>query len=73
MMLKADFPLAPLLLAVVLGPMIESNFMQSAMMSQNDLTIFFTRPISVVFLILSVLVLLKPVLNLIFKRGICVN
>ena len=58
-MAKVKLPLAPMILGVILGPMAESNFCR-ALMSENDLTLFITRPISAFFLVLSVLSLLMP-------------
>ena len=43
---KLDYPLAPLVLALVLGDMAENSLRQSLIMSQGSLVIFFTRPIS---------------------------
>jgi putative tricarboxylic transport membrane protein len=43
---KLDYPLAPLVLALVLGDMAENALRQSLIMSQGSLAIFFTRPIS---------------------------
>src|SRR5262245_59167853 len=43
---KLDYPLAPLVLALVLGDLAESALRQSLIMSQGSLAIFFTRPIS---------------------------
>jgi putative tricarboxylic transport membrane protein len=43
---KLDYPLAPLVLALVLGDMAENALRQSLIMSQGSLTIFFNRPIS---------------------------
>ena len=51
---KAKFPTAPILLALILGPMAEQNMRRSLMLSHDDLTIFFTRPISAGFLVLAV-------------------
>jgi putative tricarboxylic transport membrane protein len=59
-MRKTGFPLAPLVLAVILAPMIEKSFMQSLMMSGNSLSIFFTRPISILFIALSIAILVYP-------------
>jgi putative tricarboxylic transport membrane protein len=42
---KLDYPLAPLVLALVLGDMAESALRQSLIMSQGSLAIFFNRPI----------------------------
>src|SRR6266540_778357 len=43
---KLDYPLAPLVLALVLGDLAENALRQSLIMSQGSLLIFFTRPIS---------------------------
>ncbi|MBI2539642.1 MAG: tripartite tricarboxylate transporter permease, partial [Deltaproteobacteria bacterium] len=43
---KLDYPLAPLVLALVLGDLSENALRQSLIMSQGSLAIFFTRPIS---------------------------
>jgi putative tricarboxylic transport membrane protein len=43
---KLDYPLAPLVLALVLGDMSENALRQSLIMSQGSLTIFVTRPIA---------------------------
>ena len=40
---KLDYPLAPLVLALVLGDRAESAFRQSMLMSQGDMTIFFSN------------------------------
>ena len=50
---KFEYEEAPLLLAFILGPMIEQAFRQSLIMSGGELSIFFTRPISCVALVLS--------------------
>jgi putative tricarboxylic transport membrane protein len=54
---KLDFPLAPVALTFILGPMMELALRQSLIMSQGDMTIFLTRPISCTLLVLAVLVL----------------
>ena len=49
-----DYPLAPLVLGVILGPIAETN-LRRALMSDGDWTVFFTRPISALFLAAAVL------------------
>jgi len=61
--------LAPLVLAVVLGPMLESNLRQSLMMSNNDFTIFLTRPISVTLLAISIIILFLPIIRRLLSRN----
>lgn len=50
-----DFPLAPVLLGYVLGPLIEENFRRALLLSQGDPAVFFTHPISGVFMSVCVL------------------
>jgi putative tricarboxylic transport membrane protein len=50
------FPVAPILLGYVLGPMIEENFRRALLLSRGDMAIFVQQPISAV--ILSIIVLL---------------
>jgi putative tricarboxylic transport membrane protein len=57
-----DFPLAPVILGVVLGSRMERSFRQSMSMSQGDLYIFLNRPIVISFLLLSVAFLAVPAL-----------
>jgi putative tricarboxylic transport membrane protein len=59
-MRKTGFPLAPLVLAVILGPLLEQSFQQSLMMSGNSFTIFFSRPISLILITTSLLILFYP-------------
>ena len=47
------YPLAPLILGIILGPMMEANF-RRAVMTSPDYTLFFTRPISLALLVLGV-------------------
>jgi putative tricarboxylic transport membrane protein len=53
-MVKTGFPLAPLILGVILGDMIETNYIR-AVMTDSNWTLFFTRPWSGVMLALAVL------------------
>ncbi len=50
-----DMPVVPLLLALVLGGQLEENLRVALTSSQGDILIFFTSPISLAFLILSLL------------------
>jgi putative tricarboxylic transport membrane protein len=59
-MRKLDYPAAPLILGLVLGDAMERALRQSLMMSQGDLTILVSRPISATMLFLAVLILLAP-------------
>jgi putative tricarboxylic transport membrane protein len=55
---KLDFPIAPLILTMILGPMMERGLRQSLEMSQGDFSIFFSSPISVTLLAVAVLFVL---------------
>ena len=55
------FPLAPLVLGTILGPLAETNFMTTMVSFDNDWTVFFRRPISGSILALSLAGLLWPV------------
>ncbi|MBI2455094.1 MAG: tripartite tricarboxylate transporter permease [candidate division NC10 bacterium] len=52
-MIRYDFPVAPMVLAQILGGMMESNYRRALTMSRGDPTIFLTRPITVVILALA--------------------
>ena len=49
-----DFPVIPLMLGLVLGNMLEQNFRRAVVMCKGDYTMFFTRPISLLFFLLTV-------------------
>src|SRR6185312_12461243 len=50
-----DFPMAPILLGYVLGPLVEENFRRALLLSRGDLGVFFERPISLVFMTICIL------------------
>lgn len=58
-----DYPTIPVLLGLVLGGLTEKNFRRSLLISEGDISIFFTRPISLVFVILTVVVVAMIVYN----------
>jgi putative tricarboxylic transport membrane protein len=58
-MRKFDYEPAPLLLAFILGPMIETNLRQSLIMSGGTFSIFLGRPISAAALAVMVLLLIS--------------
>jgi putative tricarboxylic transport membrane protein len=59
-MRKLKYDSAPLVLALVLGPMMERSFREAMMISKGDLTVFLTRPISATLLAVGALVMLLP-------------
>jgi len=68
LMRKFGYEPAPLVLAVVLGPMLENNLRKSLILSQGDFTVFFERPISAVCLLLAAVALLAPLLPALARR-----
>jgi putative tricarboxylic transport membrane protein len=60
---KADYPLAPLVLALVLGPLMEKSFRQALIAEQGNVLVFFERPLSATFMILAALLFLLPVIK----------
>ncbi len=65
---RNGFPTAPLVLAMILGKMAETNFRQ-ALLSEGTWTVFFTNPLSLGLLILAVFSLLWPILKERRKRS----
>jgi putative tricarboxylic transport membrane protein len=63
---KLRFPVAPLILAMVIGPMMEDSLRQSLMISQGDFRIFWNQPISRTLFILAALAIVTPPL---YKAG----
>jgi TctA family transporter len=55
-----DFPAAPLLLGLVLGPIMEEQFRRAMILSHGDLTTFVYHPISGTILGITLVVLLYP-------------
>lgn len=55
---KMRFEPAPLLLGFILGPMLEENFRRAMLISEGDLSVFITRPISAGFLAVSAALLM---------------
>ena len=61
--LKLEIPIAPIVLALILGPLAESNLRRSLLLSQGSASIFFTRPICIFFLVLALVSLCWPLLR----------
>ncbi|WP_425023839.1 tripartite tricarboxylate transporter permease [Planococcus ruber] len=62
-LMRYGFPASPIILGIILGPLMESNFRRALVMSQGSFDIFITRPITVVLLILAVITLFSPLLT----------
>ena len=61
-MRRHGFPIAPTILAVVLGPLLEQQFRRAMAISGGDPTVFVTRPLSAAILLLAVVAVKAPVL-----------
>ena len=68
LMRKFGYEPAPLVLAFVLGPMLENNLRKALILSQGDFMIFLDHPISAVFLGLTAAVLMTPLLPVLMRR-----
>jgi putative tricarboxylic transport membrane protein len=68
-MRRYDFPVGPMILGVILAPMMEEAFRQALQVSQGDLTVFLTRPISAVLLLTAVAALVLPYVPALFGHG----
>jgi len=68
LMRKFGYEPAPLVLAFVLGPMLENNLRKSLILSHGDFQIFVARPISAVCLVLAGAALTAPLLPALARR-----
>lgn len=65
-MKKLAYPPAPFVLSLVLGNLLEKSMRQSMILSDNSPAIFFSRPISGTIMVISILVIAKPLLEKLF-------
>jgi putative tricarboxylic transport membrane protein len=64
-----EFPIAPAILGVVLGGMLEENLVTSMIKSDGSLTTFFSRPIAATLAVMTFVVWLWPAVKMLWKRG----
>ncbi|RJF88000.1 tripartite tricarboxylate transporter permease [Oleomonas cavernae] len=55
-----DFPIAPVIVGLILGPMAEEQFRRALQMTQGDMSVFLTEPISASILTIAVLAIVVP-------------
>lgn len=72
LMKKGGFPLAPVVLAAILGPLLESSFTQSISIGYGSALVFFTRPLSAVLVALAAAMLLLSVRSQMRNRPLVV-
>jgi putative tricarboxylic transport membrane protein len=67
-MIKLDYPAAPAILGVVLGPMLERAIRRTLIASQGDITVFFERPIALTLLLLTAVIIVLPLIMQVVRR-----
>lgn len=65
---RFKFPIAPLVLGTILGPLAEDNFMTTMVSFNNDWTVFFTRPISLGILIVAAIGVFYPMIRATYAK-----
>jgi putative tricarboxylic transport membrane protein len=67
-MRRTGFPLAPVIIGMILGPLAEQEFRRAMTISQGDPTIFFSHPLSLTLLLIAGLALLAPLVRRLLLR-----
>jgi putative tricarboxylic transport membrane protein len=65
---RFDFPVGPVVLGVILGPLLETQFRRAVQISQGDLTVFVTRPLSAIILLAALAAIALPYLPRLVAR-----
>ena len=68
LMRRFDFPVAPCIIGLILGPLAEEQFRRALGISQGDPSVFFTQPLSATLLALAALCLLVPLIYRLRQR-----
>ena len=63
LMQKVEMPTSPIVLAIILGPMAETNLRRSLLMYNGSLGFLYTRPITILFIVLSFASLISAFLS----------
>ncbi|MEW6668007.1 MAG: tripartite tricarboxylate transporter permease [Thermodesulfobacteriota bacterium] len=64
---KFDFPLPPIVMGIILGPIAEEGLRQALIVSDGSWSIFITKPISAAFLLLTSIVVVRRAYALFFR------
>lgn len=67
---KLNYEPAPLVLAFVLGPLLEKNLRQALILSDGNLNVFLTRPLSAICLIIAFLLITSTIIPFIQKKRV---
>ena len=68
-MRRYDFPVAPCIIGLILGPMAEGQFRRALSISQGDPSVFVTQPISAGFLLAALVIFVAPIAVRRFRRS----
>lgn len=69
LLLKVGFPLSPIALGLILGPIFEKAFTQSGIILKGDWSLLFTRPICVFFMVIIVISLFGPSIMAVIRKS----
>ncbi len=68
LMRRFDFPTAPVIIGMILGPLAEQNFRQAMTISQGDISVLLTRPLSATLLALACVAIMAPQIYNVLQR-----
>jgi putative tricarboxylic transport membrane protein len=68
-MKKLEYPIVPLVLAMVLGNLVEKSLRQALVLSAGSFVVFFTRPITAGFLLAALLAYCSPLIRIALKKA----
>ena len=68
LMIKFKYPLTPLVLGFILGPLLETNLRRGLMLSQGDFTPFVTQPIAAIFLTITAISLISKLYSYLKRK-----
>ena len=69
LMRRFDYPLAPVILGIVLGPLIDNNFRRAMVMTDGSVVALLTRPLTLAILVIAVVFFLLPLLLRLYARA----
>jgi putative tricarboxylic transport membrane protein len=68
-MKKLQYPVVPLILAMVLGSLMEKSLRQALVLSAGSFAVFYTRPITAAFLVVALLAYCSPLIRLALRKA----
>ncbi len=60
---KAEYPMAPIVLGLILGGMFEENFRTAVKLAGGNYFVFFTRPIALLFIVAAIFSIALPFIS----------